>query len=269
MEHNDRRTDRLKALLESQKLAVLATHREGQPYGSLVSFVATEDMKQILFATTRSTRKYANLTADDRVAMVIDNREPLVVRSSAPGEDSTKASFASLHESYVNVRGIDSILDHVKKVWASLWSDAALIYRQELGLDVETSTMAIAIQEIVVGTCSSVAFGLNPNDPSQAVIESVHGLNQGLVDAAVEPDRWIVDREREEIIEHRPAAGERRLAPSRHGLSMESLPPELSQQPPLEPGQVLTVFRLTQSLEQLFGSPQDVEWTVSSRDSAP
>lgn len=74
MDSDDRRRERLRALLESQRLAVLATHRQGQPYGSLVSFVATEDMKQVLFATTRSTRKYENLTADARVALLIDNR---------------------------------------------------------------------------------------------------------------------------------------------------------------------------------------------------
>lgn len=45
---------------------------------------------------------------------------PVVVRSSALGEDSGIASFAGLHESYVNVRGIDSILDHIRLVWASL-----------------------------------------------------------------------------------------------------------------------------------------------------
>ena len=65
---------RLKDLLDHQKLAVLGTHRRGQPYGSLVSFAATHDMKQILFATTRSTRKYENLTADARVSLLIDNR---------------------------------------------------------------------------------------------------------------------------------------------------------------------------------------------------
>ena len=185
---------------------------------------------------------------------------PVVVRSSAPAEDSSRASFAGLHESYVNVRGIDSILDHVKKVWASLWSDAALLYRQELGLDVEMSTMAVAIQEIVVGTCSGVAFGVNPNDPSQAVIESVYGLNQGLVDGAVEPDRWILDREKQEVVEHHAAERESRMAPCQGGVSKEPLPPELSQRPPLDSTQVSTLFRLTQDLEQLFGSPQDVEW---------
>jgi pyruvate,water dikinase len=186
---------------------------------------------------------------------------PVVVRSSAPGEDSADASFAGLHESYVNVQGVDSILDHVKRVWASLWSDAALLYRQELGLEVETSAMAVAIQEIVVGTRSGVAFGLNPNDPSEAVIESVYGLNQGLVDGAVEPDRWIMDREREEVVDHREASRECKMVPSPKGVSLEPLPPDLARKPPLEPEQVFKVFRLTQALEQLFGSPQDVEWT--------
>jgi nitroimidazol reductase NimA-like FMN-containing flavoprotein (pyridoxamine 5'-phosphate oxidase superfamily) len=74
MEDSARLRDRLKALLETQRLAVLATHREGQPYGSLVSIASTRDVKNILFATTRATRKYANFSADPRVALVIDNR---------------------------------------------------------------------------------------------------------------------------------------------------------------------------------------------------
>ena len=65
----------LRELLESQKLAVLATRTEGSPHGSLVSFAAAPDMKAILFATTRSTRKYVNLTREPHVTLVIDNRE--------------------------------------------------------------------------------------------------------------------------------------------------------------------------------------------------
>jgi len=64
----------LQGLFESQRLAVLATQNEGQPYTSLVAFTASKDLKQLFFATTRATRKYANLTADSRVAMLIDNR---------------------------------------------------------------------------------------------------------------------------------------------------------------------------------------------------
>ncbi|MGD8472446.1 MAG: PEP/pyruvate-binding domain-containing protein, partial [Desulfobacteraceae bacterium] len=73
----------------------------------------------------------------------------VVVRSSSPEEDTAASSFAGLHESYVNIRGTDDILEHILKVWASLWSDAALLYRQEIGLDVKKSAMAVVIQEIV------------------------------------------------------------------------------------------------------------------------
>jgi len=61
-------------LLKRQRLSVLSTHNAGQPYASLVSFAATPDLMQLLFATTRSTRKYANLTSDFRAAMLVDNR---------------------------------------------------------------------------------------------------------------------------------------------------------------------------------------------------
>lgn len=64
----------LKKLLQSQPLAVLATQNRGQPYASLVAFASSSDLKSIYFATTRSTRKYANLSGDSRVAVLVDNR---------------------------------------------------------------------------------------------------------------------------------------------------------------------------------------------------
>lgn len=64
----------LKDLFASQRLGVLATYGEGQPYSSLVAFAATNDLKYLVFATTRATRKYANLSAESRVAILIDNR---------------------------------------------------------------------------------------------------------------------------------------------------------------------------------------------------
>jgi len=64
----------LKKLLQSQPLAVLATQNRGQPYTSLIAFASSDNLKSLYFATTRSTRKYANLTGDPRVAMLVDNR---------------------------------------------------------------------------------------------------------------------------------------------------------------------------------------------------
>ncbi len=90
----------------------------------------------------------------------------LAVRSSAPGEDSARASFAGIHESILDVAGSDDLLNAVRVVWASLWSDAALLYRRELGLDPLKSSMAVLVQDMVEGEVSGVAFGRDPVDPT-------------------------------------------------------------------------------------------------------
>jgi len=185
---------------------------------------------------------------------------PVVVRSSAPEEDNARASFAGLHESYLNVIGTDAILEHIRKVWASLWSDAALLYRQEIGLDPETSSMAVVIQEIIVGDRSGVTFSKNPNDASQAVVEAVYGLNQGLVDGLVEPDRWILDRKSRTVVAHIPAQRHSRVIPGTDGVVVETLPQVLADAPPLKSDDVLTVFELAAKSEKHFNLPQDVEW---------
>ena len=64
----------IRELIMSQKLAALSTQDHGQPYINLMAFAATDDLKYLFFATSRATRKYANLMADARVALLIDNR---------------------------------------------------------------------------------------------------------------------------------------------------------------------------------------------------
>lgn len=66
--------DKLTHLFEDRKVGVLATHDHGQPYGSLVAFLASNDLLHLVFTTGRSTRKFANLSADPRVALVVDDR---------------------------------------------------------------------------------------------------------------------------------------------------------------------------------------------------
>ncbi len=190
----------------------------------------------------------------------------VAVRSSALDEDGSAASFAGLHESFVNIRGIESILKHIRLVWASLWSDAALLYRQEIGLSVEQSAMAVIVQEVVAGDRSGVAFTRNPVAPSQGVIESVYGMNQGLVDGMVAPDRWVVDRKTREILSHTPVLRQYRLVPGDSGVCKAGLPPDLSRRPPLTPQEVRTVFDAALQAEKFFEAPQDIEWTIRDHD---
>jgi pyruvate,water dikinase len=189
----------------------------------------------------------------------------VAVRSSAPGEDSAKTSFAGLHESYIHIRGIEAIMEHIRLVWASLWSDRALLYRKELGLDVEKSTMAVVVQEMISGERSGVAFGKNPLDSSQAVIEAVYGLNQALVDGTVEPDRWFLRRDTGEVVSHHAANREKTLSYAQGCVRLEPLAVELRGNPPLEPAEIGEVYGLTQKAETLFGSPQDMEWTYREK----
>ena len=74
MRANARTRQVLSDLLAAQKLAVLATQGDGKPYASLVAFAVTEDLRHMLFTTSRETRKYANLASNPSVALLIDNR---------------------------------------------------------------------------------------------------------------------------------------------------------------------------------------------------
>jgi phosphohistidine swiveling domain-containing protein len=173
--------------------------------------------------------------------------KPLAVRSSAPGEDSANRSFAGLHESVVGVVGTDAVLDAVRVVWASLWSDAALLYRQELALDPVLSRMAVVVQEMIDEDRSGVAFGRDPREASRnhAIVEAVPGPCGDLVDGLVDPDRWILDRGSGRVVEWR--AGERE--------------DEVKGEPILETSDLSNLHQMLLQVESLFQWPPDTEWT--------
>jgi pyruvate,water dikinase len=177
----------------------------------------------------------------------LGEHKAVAVRSSAPGEDSASRSFAGLHESYVGVLGRGAVLDAVRLVWASLWSDAALLYRRELSLDASRSRMAVLVQEVIHRDRSGVAFGRDPRDAAldRAIVEAVAGPCSDLVDGLVDPDRWILKRSSGDVLEWRQ--GER---------------DEGDKDAPLLGGRdLVTVHRALVRLESLLGWPPDVEWT--------
>lgn len=92
----------LSDLLHSQALAVLATSRDGHPYCSLVAFAVSDDLRTVLFATSRNTRKFANLSGDPRVSLLIDSR------------NNTNADFheASAATAVGRVEGLSATQEH-------------------------------------------------------------------------------------------------------------------------------------------------------------
>ena len=217
-----------------------------------------------LFLRTRMPEK---LSREISTAISLDFKDlPVVIRSSAPEEDAAGTSFAGLHESFVNIRGTKAILDHIKLVWASLWSDRALLYRQELGLDITKSSMAVIVQELVSGDASGVIFSVNPTDAAQGVIEAVYGLNQGLVDGEVEPDHWLLYRNNNSIKEHIAPRREKFMVPEGENVILKDLPSNKKVQSPLSPDEVIGLYSKAKKLEEFFGKPQDVEWTKVGKD---
>jgi pyruvate,water dikinase len=175
--------------------------------------------------------------------------DAVAVRSSAPGEDSQQLSFAGLHESIVGVRGDRAVLDAVRTVWASLWSDAALLYRRELSLDPSRSRMAVLVQAVELAECSGVAFNRDPRSPDAdcAVIEAVPGPCALLVDGSVDPDRWTLKRSSGELIEWRPG---------RRGKDSDA--------PLLDARDLEYLLGVLSRIETLCAFPPDVEWTGRS-----
>ncbi len=184
---------------------------------------------------------------------------PLVLRSSSPQEDSAKASFAGLHASVVNVRSLPMVLEALRQVWASLWSDAALLYREEIGLNPQSASMAVICQELVGGEASGVMFTRSPTRPEQTAIEAVHGLNEGLVDGRISPDRWLLDRTSGKILDHHvPETRSAMLSTPSGGTACTEAS---ASGPPLHDSQLRQLFSVGQQLEEKFGVAQDIEWT--------
>lgn len=189
-------------------------------------------------------------------------QRPVAVRASVPEEDNGKASFVGLHDSFLNVQGARAMLDRIRLVWASLWSDRALLYRQELGLDIERSAMAVVVQAMVAGDRSGVALSRDPQNARQAVVEAVYGLNEGLADGTVEPDRWLLDRRTGRVVAHHPPVRRQyAVRPVGTGTALRPLAKELADQPPLSAEQTRQVWNLARQAEQECGSPRDLEWT--------
>ena len=100
----------VQSLLNSQIQAVLATQHQQQPYTSLMAFAVTPDLRQIVFATARATQKYANLMANPRASLLIDNRcndsadyrHAVAISAQGAAREVSEAKRAELLQLYLN-----------------------------------------------------------------------------------------------------------------------------------------------------------------------
>jgi Phosphoenolpyruvate synthase/pyruvate phosphate dikinase len=118
---------------------------------------------------------------------------PVAVRSSASAEDSKNMSFAGIHESFLNVLGIENILAAIKECYASLWTPRAVAYRRKMDIDSEMS-QAVVIMEMVEARSAGVAFTCDPQTGREDifVVNANFGLGESVVNGAIEPDTYYL-----------------------------------------------------------------------------
>ncbi len=120
---------------------------------------------------------------------------PLAVRSSASLEDSGLWSFAGIHESYLNQKGVVNILQAVKNCYASLWTTRAVAYRQKMQIPLDKLKMAVVLMEMAEATASGIGFTCDPRSGRKdlLVINAGYGLGESIVGGQSEPDEYLLD----------------------------------------------------------------------------
>ena len=190
--------------------------------------------------------------------------EPVAVRSSATAEDLPQASFAGQQDTYLNVIGVESLLDAVRNCWASLWTDRAVSYRATNGIDPHGVRLAVVVQRMVDASVAGVLFTANPvtGKRRQAVIDASPGLGEAVVSGMVNPDHFVANPATGEIVERR--LGDKRVAVmAGSGSGTERV--ELASgedRTSLSDDQVLALAKLGARVEEHYGTPQDTEWAI-------
>ncbi len=203
----------------------------------------------------------------------------VAVRSSATAEDLPQASFAGQQESYLNITGSDALLESCRLCFASLYTDRAIIYREEQGFAHQQVALSVGVQQMVRADAAGVMFTLDTETgfPDAVLINAAWGLGETVVKGTVNPDRYMVYKpllsSGKQGSSHRPII-ERQL-----GSKLEKMVyGEGPEQPTLvlatsteernslvlSEENTLKLARWAVVIEQHYGRAMDIEWVLSN-----
>jgi pyruvate, water dikinase len=194
--------------------------------------------------------------------------EPIfvAVRSSATAEDLADASFAGQQDSYLNVKGKENLIEHIKKCFASLYTSRATYYRNKKGFEHSKVSLAVVVMKMVDSEKSGVMFSKDPsyNNNTNTIIEAVWGLGEGIVSGKITPDKYLVSEDLEiidkkisdkKIAMVRTSSGEKKYA---------TLGEEKSKAQVLKNYQITKIAEMGKKLEDHYQKPQDVEFAIEN-----
>ena len=201
----------------------------------------------------------------------------VAVRSSATAEDLPEASFAGQQESYLNISGDEQVLKACKQCFASLYTDRAIVYRQEQGFEHQQVALSIGVQQMIESECAGVMFSLDTENgfPDVVMINGSWGLGETIVKGSVTPDRFMVykplleQQNKRPIIEKQLGNKLEKMLFSQPGSSDHptvTLPTSNDErkQLVLSDDEVLQLSRWAVIIEQHYGCAMDMEWAKDS-----
>ncbi|MBM7790029.1 PEP/pyruvate-binding domain-containing protein [Tenggerimyces flavus] len=200
------------------------------------------------------TTRVEHLSASVRAAIVEGYRTlgngPVAVRSSATAEDLPDATFAGQYDTFLDVRGLDSLLEAIRQCQSSLSTERALAYGQRQGITGQ-ARIAVIVQRMVDADHAGVMFTAHPvtGDRNQVVVDACEGLGEALVSGLVTPDHYVLGR-RDRLTEWSRGGGQANGASGRG----RSIRPVMSRRSLRE------LARLGRIVARHFGCPQDIEW---------
>jgi pyruvate,water dikinase len=190
---------------------------------------------------------------------------PVAVRSSATAEDLPDASFAGQQDTYLWIRSADSVTDHVRQCWSSLFTDRAIAYRHGMGYLHTAIAMSVGVQKMVDPIAAGVAFTLNPTngDRSQVAIDAAWGLGESVVSGEVTPDNFLVDKVLREVVKREISDKHIEYCLTPEGV-VEKLEVETDRRTisSVTDEDLIGIAILARRAEKHYGSPQDVEWAL-------
>ncbi|MDF3041735.1 MAG: phosphoenolpyruvate synthase, partial [Thermomicrobiales bacterium] len=207
--------------------------------------------------------------ADDLAAAIVrplarlGEHAAYAVRSSATAEDLPTVSFAGQQDTYLNVVGPEAILQHIRRCWASLFTERAVTYRLRNGIDQRKVHMAVVVQQMVFPRASGILFTADPVSGNRKVtsVEATFGLGETLVSGLVNADVFKV-RDGEIVARSISTKQLAIYASPAGGTREEAIEPERQNDPALTDAQVVRLAQLGRRIEAHFVCPQDIEWCL-------
>jgi len=235
-----------------------------------LTHLKTEDRGDINEISTKIRRIIESISIPGDISDEIERhltrfaeKDAFAVRSSATAEDLPAASFAGQQDTYLNIIGKETILKHISRCWASLFTARAIIYRIQAGFDHHKVHLSVVVQKMVFPAAAGILFTADPVTSNRKVlsIDASFGLGEAMVSGLVNADIYKVCNGK--ITDKKIAAKRLAIYALKGGGTKEQeIEPERQHMQALTDEQILQLERMGRTIEEHFGSPQDIEWCL-------